>query len=198
MTGFRLSFGGAQEVFGIDPDLTCLGKIIGGGCALRGVWRQSQGDGFTRSAGAGLPGGHAERQSAGDGGRHRHVTFWLRIRVSRVCRAGAKRQTAQAEGRCRSGARCGDRGQDQPGRVPWLRGFSRRTPVTDFATAAAASDTQRLAAFTEPCWSREYGCRRRNSKLLSSAPRIPQRDIDIHDRGGAQGLRVDRLCTALA
>ncbi len=31
MTGFRLALGGAQERFGIRPDLTCLGKIIGGG-----------------------------------------------------------------------------------------------------------------------------------------------------------------------
>jgi glutamate-1-semialdehyde 2,1-aminomutase len=31
MTGFRLAPGGAQERFGIKPDLTCLGKIIGGG-----------------------------------------------------------------------------------------------------------------------------------------------------------------------
>jgi glutamate-1-semialdehyde 2,1-aminomutase len=31
MTGFRLAPGGAQECFGISPDLTCLGKIIGGG-----------------------------------------------------------------------------------------------------------------------------------------------------------------------
>ncbi len=31
MTGFRLSLGGAQEVFGITPDLTTLGKILGGG-----------------------------------------------------------------------------------------------------------------------------------------------------------------------
>ncbi len=31
MTGFRLSPGGAQQVFGITPDLTTLGKIIGGG-----------------------------------------------------------------------------------------------------------------------------------------------------------------------
>jgi glutamate-1-semialdehyde 2,1-aminomutase len=31
MTGFRLAKGGAQERFGITPDLTCLGKIIGGG-----------------------------------------------------------------------------------------------------------------------------------------------------------------------
>ena len=31
MTGFRLAMGGAQERFGIKPDLTCFGKIIGGG-----------------------------------------------------------------------------------------------------------------------------------------------------------------------
>uniref|UniRef100_A0A832GLM3 Glutamate-1-semialdehyde 2,1-aminomutase n=1 Tax=Caldimicrobium thiodismutans TaxID=1653476 RepID=A0A832GLM3_9BACT len=31
ITGFRLGPGGAQEKFGIKPDLTCLGKIIGGG-----------------------------------------------------------------------------------------------------------------------------------------------------------------------
>jgi glutamate-1-semialdehyde 2,1-aminomutase len=31
MTGFRVSFGGAQARFGIRPDMTCLGKVIGGG-----------------------------------------------------------------------------------------------------------------------------------------------------------------------
>jgi len=31
MTGFRLARGGAQELYGISPDITCLGKIIGGG-----------------------------------------------------------------------------------------------------------------------------------------------------------------------
>lgn len=31
MTGFRVSLGGAQELYGIKPDLTTLGKIIGGG-----------------------------------------------------------------------------------------------------------------------------------------------------------------------
>ena len=31
MTGFRVARGGAQELYGITPDITCLGKIIGGG-----------------------------------------------------------------------------------------------------------------------------------------------------------------------
>lgn len=31
ITGFRVGYGGAQAYYGIDPDLTCLGKIIGGG-----------------------------------------------------------------------------------------------------------------------------------------------------------------------
>ena len=36
MTGFRLAFGGAQELYGIQPDLTTMGKIIGGGLPVGG------------------------------------------------------------------------------------------------------------------------------------------------------------------
>jgi glutamate-1-semialdehyde 2,1-aminomutase len=31
MTGFRVAYGGAQAYYGISPDMTCLGKVIGGG-----------------------------------------------------------------------------------------------------------------------------------------------------------------------
>lgn len=31
MTGFRVSYGGAQELYSIDPDMSCFGKIVGGG-----------------------------------------------------------------------------------------------------------------------------------------------------------------------
>ncbi len=31
VTGFRLGMGGAQEYYGVEPDMTCFGKIIGGG-----------------------------------------------------------------------------------------------------------------------------------------------------------------------
>ena len=38
ITGFRLAYGGAQKVLGVTPDLTCLGKVMGGGfpCAAFG------------------------------------------------------------------------------------------------------------------------------------------------------------------
>ena len=34
ITGFRVAWGGAQERYGVTPDLTCLGKVIGGGLPL--------------------------------------------------------------------------------------------------------------------------------------------------------------------
>jgi glutamate-1-semialdehyde 2,1-aminomutase len=34
ITGFRVTYGGAQHLFGVTPDLTCLGKIVGGGFPL--------------------------------------------------------------------------------------------------------------------------------------------------------------------
>lgn len=37
VTGFRLAYGGAQEAFGVTPDLACFGKIIGGGYPLAAV-----------------------------------------------------------------------------------------------------------------------------------------------------------------
>ncbi len=46
MTGFRLGRGGAQERYGVTPDLTCLGKVIGGGLPVgayggrRGIMEQ--------------------------------------------------------------------------------------------------------------------------------------------------------------
>jgi glutamate-1-semialdehyde 2,1-aminomutase len=37
MTGFRVAFGGAQERFGVVPDLVCYGKILGGGLPMAAV-----------------------------------------------------------------------------------------------------------------------------------------------------------------
>jgi glutamate-1-semialdehyde 2,1-aminomutase len=37
VTGFRIAWGGAQEVYGVVPDMACYGKIIGGGLPLAAV-----------------------------------------------------------------------------------------------------------------------------------------------------------------
>ena len=57
MTGFRVARGGAQEIYGIRPDLTALGKVIGGGLPVgafggrAGSWISSRRSGrFTRPA----------------------------------------------------------------------------------------------------------------------------------------------------
>ncbi len=42
MTGFRLAFGGAQELYSITPDLTTMGKIIGGGLPVGGYGGPSE------------------------------------------------------------------------------------------------------------------------------------------------------------
>jgi glutamate-1-semialdehyde 2,1-aminomutase len=41
ITGFRIAYGGAQELFGIKADITCLGKIIGGGLPLAALGARS-------------------------------------------------------------------------------------------------------------------------------------------------------------
>ena len=88
MTGFRVAHGGAQELYGITPDLTCLGKIIGGGLPVRRLRRPRRDHGPARAARPGLPGGNAQRQSAGHGRGHRDA------RTSRE--TIAKRSTARS------------------------------------------------------------------------------------------------------
>ena len=57
MTGFRVAYGGAQQRYGVLPDLTCLGKVVGGGlpCAAYGgredLMRQVAPDGPVYQAG---------------------------------------------------------------------------------------------------------------------------------------------------
>src|SRR3712207_6463511 len=43
MTGFRLARGGSQERYGVTPDMTCLGKVIGGGLPV-GAFGGGRGD----------------------------------------------------------------------------------------------------------------------------------------------------------
>ncbi len=59
MTGFRVAYGGAQQLFGITPDMTTLGKIIGGGLPVGAYGGRAELHGPGRAGRRRLPGGNA-------------------------------------------------------------------------------------------------------------------------------------------
>ena len=69
ISGFRAAAGGAQALAGVRPDLTCLGKIIGGGLPVGAYGGRADLMELVSPAGPGLSGGHAVGQSARDDGR---------------------------------------------------------------------------------------------------------------------------------
>ena len=64
ITGFRLCFGGAEKIFKVRPDLTCLGKIIGGGLPAAAVGGRAEIMNMLAPTGRCLSGRHIERKSA--------------------------------------------------------------------------------------------------------------------------------------
>ena len=72
ITGFRVVYGGYQDYANVSPDITCLGKIIGGGLPVGAYGRETRGDGNGRASGADVPGGDALRQPHSGGGGHSH------------------------------------------------------------------------------------------------------------------------------
>ena len=73
MTGFRVAYGGAQAVFGIKPDLTTLGKIIGGGLPVGAYGGRADIMDHVLPAGKVFQAGTLSGNPAGHGRRHRHA-----------------------------------------------------------------------------------------------------------------------------
>ena len=69
MTGFRLAPGGAQEKLNIDADLVTYGKVIGAGLPVGAFGGEKRNHAACGTPGRYLPGGYAQRQSAGHGCR---------------------------------------------------------------------------------------------------------------------------------
>ena len=69
ITGFRVARGGAQARFGVTPDLTVLGKIVGGGLPLAAFGGRAEVMEHLAPSGRRVPGRHAEREPARDRGR---------------------------------------------------------------------------------------------------------------------------------
>lgn len=146
MTGFRLAYGGAQERLGITPDLTTLGKIVGGGLPLGAYGGRADVMDHVLPAGkvfqAGTLSGNPLAVAAGTA-----TLEELRDRppYAQLERQGARleqgfRDAAAAAGLTTWTARVGSM------MTTFFQSGSEPVPVTGWKTAAA-SDTQRYAAF---------------------------------------------------
>ena len=100
ITGFRVARGGAQELLGVRPDLTILGKVLGGGLPLAAVAGPRGADGAARAGRRDLPGRHAVGQPARD---RRRPGDAARARRRRLRAAGRARPSALPRA-ARSGA----------------------------------------------------------------------------------------------
>jgi len=144
MTGFRLALGGAQELYGITPDMTTLGKIVGGGlpCAAFGgrleimnmlaplgpVYQAGTLSGNPLAMAAGIA-------TVGHLIVHRDEVYPLLERLSAAVADGVAAEAAKA-GVAVTTNRVG---------AMWTWFFTG-APVTDFATAAT-SDTAAFGRF---------------------------------------------------
>jgi glutamate-1-semialdehyde 2,1-aminomutase len=136
MTGFRVAFGGAQELYGVMPDLTTLGKVIGGGLPVGAYGGRKDIMQMIAPAGpvyqAGTLSGNPLAVAAGLAmlrhlKEHPEVYTQLESRAARLCAAVPPGITVNRVG---SMFTC----------------FFHDGPVTDYASAKR-SDTERFARF---------------------------------------------------
>ena len=139
MTGFRVHPGGAQALYGVTPDLTTLGKVIGGGLPVGRLRREARDHGARRAGRARLPGRHALREPARDDGGDRDAAGALPSPGSGTGSSapgnGSSRASRRSVLRCRSA------------RVGTMFGlFFTEAPVRSWEDAKQA-DTARFATF---------------------------------------------------
>jgi glutamate-1-semialdehyde 2,1-aminomutase len=142
ITGFRVHYGGAQTLYGIAPDLTCLGKIIGGGLPVGAYGGAKELMQQVAPAGsvyqAGTLSGNPLAVTAG-------LETLKRLKAPGVYRKLEAQAQALAEGLGDAAARAGiPLTQTRVGSM--LGAFFTNHPVVDYATAKQ-SDTERYAKF---------------------------------------------------
>ena len=128
ISGFRVARGGMQERSGVTPDLTILGKVIGGGLPAAAYAGRARPDGADRPGRRRLPGRHAVRQPAGGRGRPGDAaSCW----TTPPTRGSRPRPSGLADGIAAAAAEAGVAVQ-----VPRLPGlftvFFSDAPVTDY------------------------------------------------------------------
>ncbi len=103
MSGFRVALGGAQSLYGIDPDMTVLGKVIGGGMPVAAFGGKREFMRHLAPLGRCLSGRHAVRQPGGRRLRTGHIAGDPAARVLR----GTRRPNAAPGQRTGCGRACG-------------------------------------------------------------------------------------------
>ncbi len=144
MTGFRLSLGGAQQIYGITPDLTTLGKILGGGLPCGAFGGRADVMDFLAPLGpvyqAGTLSGNPLAMAAGIatlGHLMEHEkTIYAQLDRTTAAIADGVAELAREAGLAMSTNRVGSM-------FTW---FFTGEPVTDFASASR-SDTEAFARF---------------------------------------------------
>ncbi|HUW40410.1 MAG TPA: glutamate-1-semialdehyde 2,1-aminomutase, partial [Rectinemataceae bacterium] len=142
MTGFRVHLGGAQALYGVAPDLSTLGKVIGGGLPVGAYGGRAEIMGMVAPSGpvyqAGTLSGNPLAMTAGivtlrELGR---PGAWPRLEASCLRLEAGLAQAARASGVDTTWNRVGT----------MFTTFFTEGPVTDWASAKA-SDTGKFAAF---------------------------------------------------
>jgi glutamate-1-semialdehyde 2,1-aminomutase len=142
MTGFRVDRGGAQTLYGVTPDLTCLGKIVGGGLPVGAYGGRADLMDQVAPAGpvyqAGTLSGNPLAMRAGI------------ATLDRLDEPGTYERLESVSARFASGLTAAAKDAGVPSVVnrvgSMLTAFFTETPVTDYASATL-SDTKRYAAF---------------------------------------------------
>jgi glutamate-1-semialdehyde 2,1-aminomutase len=147
MTGFRVAYGGAQSLFAVRPDLTCLGKVIGGGLPAAAYGGRADLMRLIAPAGsvyqAGTLSGNPLAMAAGGATLRALAEPGAYDRLAAAARAVAASLAAEAE---RAGVPL------QTAVVGGMWGcFFSASPVTDYAAAKANADVAEYARFFHAC-----------------------------------------------
>lgn len=180
MTGFRLAYGGAQELFGDSPDITAFGKIIGGGYPVGAYGGRAEVMKKVMPAGpvfqAGTLSGNPVAMAAGIATLRELKTHPPYQRVEEL---GARLSAGLAKAASKVGLPC------QVNRLGsmWTLFFTG-TPVVDFDTAKTA-DTKRFARFFWEMMDRGFylPCSQFEAAFLSVPMTIEQIDQTIAAAG---------------
>jgi len=142
ITGFRVGYGGAQSLYGVTPDLTCLGKIIGGGLPVGAYGGRKDIMQLVAPAGpvyqAGTLSGNPLAVTAG-------IETLKQLKAPGVYKKLDSKAMMFAEG-IREGAASAGVALQQTRVGSMLGAFFTNTPVIDYASAKT-SDTKAYAAF---------------------------------------------------